>query len=457
MNTDDMRAEERNQRLLDIKAMLEDKNYEAFDENFLDLHPYDQGLLFEGLSSYQRKAVYYLLTPKEMAELFDIMEEDNEYLEVYFSEMESEYAADLLNEMYVDNAVDVLDQLDEAVQENLFDHMDNEDSTHFQLMLTYGEDTAGSIMTTEFIAFEENLTLAETTKQLRELVKEAESIYYLYVVDENDHLQGVVSMRDLLLNNESVYLHDLMNTDIRYIDVDTDQEDAAHIVREYNFLALPVVDHDRRLIGVITVDDIVDVIDDEASEDYSGLAGVDVEDLSDSPVKASQTRLPWLMALLVLGLGTSTLISAFEGMLAEAAILAAFISLITGTAGNAGTQSLAVAVRRLSNVSDRDLKGMQLFVRELFTGLITGFIMGIFAFLIIWLWQQNIFLGIVVGAALAVAVLISTLAGTYIPILIDKMGFDPAVASGPFITTLTDLTSVVIYFSIAQVFLPYLV
>ena len=239
------------------------------------------------------------------------------------------------------------------------------------------------------------------------------------------------------------------------VHVGDDQVDVAQTFRDYDFLSLPVIDYDDRLLGIVTVDDIIDVIDEEATSDYSGLAGVNVEEVSENPVKAATRRLPWLITLLFLGMATATLISKYEVLVSEASILAVFISLITGTAGNAGTQSLAVAVRRLAMNDDKKNNFLTIVVGEVLTGLVTGAITGITIFLIVTVWKGNPTLGFVIGIAMMAAITVANLAGSLIPMLMDRLGFDPAVASGPFITTLSDLTSVLIYFNIASLFMSH--
>lgn len=246
-----------------------------------------------------------------------------------------------------------------------------------------------------------------------------------------------------------------MTTPVMSVKVSDDQAEVAQTIRDYNFLAIPVTDYENKLIGIINVDDIIDVIDEESAEDYSGLAAVDTEEVADNPIKAASNRLPWLIVLLLLGMSTTTLISHYEGMISQASILAIFVSSITGTAGNAGTQSLAVAVRRLASRDEDQPSVYRQFFIELLTGLVTGLVTGLTIFLIVGFWKQNFILGFVIGMAMMCAITVANLAGSFIPNLMDKIGVDPAVASGPFISTLSDLTSVLIYFNIAKLFMKF--
>lgn len=305
-------------------------------------------------------------------------------------------------------------------------------------------------MTTEYVAVSIDDSVGTAMQVIRRLARDAEIIYYVYVQDDAENLIGVVTLRELLSNDKRAMVREIMNPNVYSVFVDDDQADVAQTVREYNFLAMPVVNRAGHLLGIITVDDIIDVIDEESTEDYSGLAGVNVDDLEESPIMAAVHRLPWLITLLILGMSTATLINHFEGLVSEASILAVFISLITGTAGNAGTQSLAVAVRKISVENDR--KMIQLIRNEVITGLLIGVVTAIVITVIVGIWKNNFVLGAVIGISMVAAIIVANLAGSLIPILMDKIGVDPAVASGPFISTLSDLTSVMIYFSIARIF-----
>lgn len=243
------------------------------------------------------------------------------------------------------------------------------------------------------------------------------------MVNNDNQLVGVISLRDLIINDDDAMVADVMSERVLSVHVGDDQEDVAQTFRDYDFLALPVTDYDDHLLGIVTVDDIIDVIDDEAASDYSGLAGVNVEEISENPVRAASRRLPWLITLLFLGMTTATLISHYESLVSEASILAVFISLITGTAGNAGTQSLAVAVRRLA-VSDEKNNFLRLVISETITGLVTGAITGLTILIIVGIWKQDFVLGFVIGMAMLGAITVANLAGSLIPMLMDKLGFD---------------------------------
>lgn len=440
-----------------LKELLKSDETKKFCKKFLDMHFYEQSEFYLTLNQDDRMKLYTILKPDEIADMFDTIEEDLPELPDFLEEMDVQYAADMLNNMYDDNAADILEHLKTGEIDRYLSRMPRVDANNLRGLLHYDTETAGGLMTTDYVSFKVDQTIKSAMTELKEQADDAETINALFVVDDNGDLTGVLSLRELILNGDNKKLGDVMNQHVISINVDADQAEVAQVFRDYEFLVLPVVDHANRMVGIITVDDVIEIIDDEAQSDYSGLAGVDVDEaIAENPVKAATKRLPWLITLLFLGMITATLISHFETLLSQASILAVFITLITGTAGNAGTQSLAVAVRRLAVVKDDDkFRIGKLVLREIFTGVLTGVITGAVIWLAVGLWQQNFVLGFVIGLAMMVAITVANLAGSLIPIIMDKLGFDPAVASGPFISTLSDLTSVLIYFNIASIFMKF--
>lgn len=230
--------------------------------------------------------------------MFDVIEEDNEHMKEYLDEMRPSYAADMLSEMYTDNAVDLLNTLDKKQIAKYLSLMSADDASEIKELLHYEDETAGAIMTTEFVSIVANQTVRSAMYVLKNEADVAETIYYIYVVNQEGQLVGVISLRDLIVNDDDAMISDLMSERVLSVHVGDDQEDVAQTFRDYDFLALPVTDYDDHLLGIVTVDDIIDVIDDEAASDYSGLAGVNVEEINENPVKAASRRLPWLITLL---------------------------------------------------------------------------------------------------------------------------------------------------------------
>lgn len=436
-----------------LLAALHQQQLKAFRSLFLTLHIYEQGQFYQSLNEEERKQLYQYLSPKEVADMFDVIEESDAHISEYLAEMRPSYAAEMLTEMYTDNAVDLLNMLDKQQKSRYLYLMSEEDADEIRELLHYEDDTVGAIMTTEYVSIVANQTVRSAMYVLKSQATVAETIYYIYVVNQKNLLLGVISLRDLITQEDDRMIADIMNERVIAVHVGDDPENVAKTIRDYDFLAVPVTDYDGHLLGIVTVDDIIDVIDDEAASDYSGLAGVDVEEVSENPLKAASKRLPWLITLLFLGMSTASLINHYENLVSEASILAVFISLITGTAGNAGTQSLAVAVRRLATSDGKHTNFLRLIISEAVTGFIIGLITGLTILCVVGIWKQNFPLGFVIGIAMLCAITVASLAGSLIPMLMDKLGFDPAVASGPFITTLSDLISVLIYFSIASLFM----
>jgi magnesium transporter len=437
--------------------LLQDQDIIKFREEFLELHPYDQAKFFANQEKDARILLYSYLSPEEMAPIVENLRAEDTY-EEYISEMEPSYVARILSEMYADDAADVLNELDKDQAASYLTIMDNDAAQEIKDLLHYDEYTAGSIMTTEFIAIHANQTVKSAMQILKREAPEAEAIFYLYVIDEEKRLIGVISLRDLIISDDDTMIIDITNDRVVSVSVGDDQEEVAKTMKDYNFLALPVVDFQQHLLGIITVDDIIDVIDEEASDDYSKLAAIVEGDITDkTSIANAKQRLPWLIILLFLGMLTASLIGRFEDTLDKVAILAVFIPLIAGMAGNTGTQALAVAVRNIATGEVNEEGKWRLVVREAGTGLITGVTCGILVTMIVYVWQQNIFLGFLVGFSIIITLVIATLAGAFIPLLMHHFKIDPAVASGPFITTINDIISILVYFGLATIFMQYLI
>ncbi|WP_245909235.1 magnesium transporter [Psychrobacillus insolitus] len=436
---------------------LTNDSIDQFRDEFMQLHPYDQAMFFEKVEPDIRRKIFHYLSPKEMAGIFEATKFDDETYEFYLKEMEISYAADMLSCMYADNAVDVLNELGKEQVASYLILMDKESAQEIKDLLHYDEYTAGSIMTTEYVSIPETTSCRSAMKILRREAPNAETIYYLFVVNESHVLTGVVSLRDLIIADEETVIKEIMNERVVSVIVSEDQEEVARKIKDYNFLAVPVVDFEFHLLGIITVDDIIDVLDEEASDDYSKLAAVSHMDTFDKgSLQAAKKRLPWLVILLFLGMLTANLMSIFEQTLDKVALLAVFIPLIAGMAGNSGTQALAVAVRGIATGDIEKQSKMKLLFREAGTGLITGLICGIVVVGIIFFWKHDVVIGLLVGAAIFGSIFVATLGGSFIPLLFHRMKIDPAVASGPFITTINDLVSILIYLGLATFFISSL-
>ncbi|HIV75819.1 MAG TPA: magnesium transporter [Candidatus Pseudogracilibacillus intestinigallinarum] len=440
----------------ELLQLLQAEETADFRDLFLELHPYEQAMFYREQEKDNRMRVYHFLSPKEMAEIMEYIE--LEETEKFITEMDPQFATMVIAELAADDAVDILKELTKDEVASFLAIMEKQPAEEIKALLHYEEKTAGSIMTTEYIAFIKTQTVKETMKEMKVKAPDAETIYYTYVLDESKRLAGVVSLRDLIVADENELLENVMNENVVSVKVGRDQEEIARMMRDYDFLAVPVVDFQNHLLGIITVDDILDVMDEEASDDYSKFAAVvDIDTKDSSPTQAAKMRLPWLIILLFLGMVTASLIDSFEETLEAVPVVAIFIPLIAGMAGNAGTQSLAVAVRGLAvGTYGKDNK-LKLLLREMTTGLLVGGTCGIIIIGVIYVWKGNLFLGLLVGIAILATLTVATISGALIPLIMEKFNIDPAVASGPFITTLNDVTSVIIYFGMATAFMGMLV
>ncbi len=433
---------------------LEQQDIKTFRDEYLMLHPYDRAVFYEKVTEDNRKMMYFFLSPKELAEIFETSEIDEDEYKQFLQEMDTTYAADMIAHMFVDNAVDVLKELDKAQTASYLTLMNKEAAAQIKSLLHYEEYTAGSIMTTEYVSIPQFSTVRSAMTILRNEAPSAETIYYVFVVDEDNRLTGVVSLRDLIITDEDTLIQSIMNERVVSVLVSDDQEDVARTTQDYNLLAVPVVDFKQHMLGIITVDDIIDVMDEEASDDYSKLAAVSNMDTFDkTSFDAAKKRIPWLIILLVLGMLTANLIDLFTDTISQVALLAAFIPLIAGTAGNSGTQALAVAVRGIATRDIEDESKVRLLMREAGTGLITGLVCSIFVVGLIFIWKQEFIIALLVGAAILVSIFVATISGSFIPLFMHRMKVDPAVASGPFITTLNDVISIIIYLGLATLFI----
>ncbi|MEK0236078.1 magnesium transporter [Staphylococcus capitis] len=440
-----------------LNRLLDGNDIDQFRDEFLAMHNYDQSEYFEDTDDNNRQKIFEFLSPKEVANFFDQLDIDDEDYEELFDKINANYASHVLEEMSYDNSVDILNKLSKSKVARLLTLMDKDEANEIKALLHYEEDTAGGIMTTEYISLKSTTPVKEALMHVKEQAPDAETIYVIFAVNEAGQLVGVFSLRDLITAENDSYIEDVMSERVISVNVADDQEDVAQVIRDYDFIAVPVVDYQNHLLGIITIDDILDVMDEEASEDYSRLAGVsDIDSTSDSVIKTASKRLPWLIVLTFLGMITATILGSFEDTLSQVALLAAFIPIISGMSGNSGTQSLAVSVRNISTGEINEQIKFKIALREAGSGFLSGLVCSVVLFLIIVVIYRQPLLALIVGGSLTCAMTVGTLVGSMIPLIMNKFKIDPAVASGPFITTINDIVSMLIYFGLATSFMSYL-
>ena len=432
---------------------------DELQDQISDYHESDIADAFEQLTEEERRRLYPLLGPEWIAEIFTYIEDPDEYLK----ELDLGQAAQVLSYMDSDDAVDVLDELDDTTQEKLVGMMDEESSHDIKMLQSYEDDEVGSLMTTNFIVIHENLTIRQAMRELIRQAGENDNISTVYVIDKNDQFYGAIDLKDLIIAREKNALEDIISTSYPYVTDHEKIDDCIEQIKDYAEDSIPVLTEDKQLIGVITAQDLVEVVDDAMGEDYAKLAGLTAEeDLEETTNESMKKRLPWLVILLFLGLAVSTVVGVFETVVAVLPIVMCFQSLILDMAGNVGTQSLAVTIRVLMDENLTAGEKVGLVFKEMKVGFFNGLFLGIMAFifigLYIWLLKGNpvvhaFVISGCVGFSLMAAMVISSLVGTLIPMFFHKIKIDPAVASGPLITTVNDLVAVVIYYGLVWILL----
>jgi magnesium transporter len=447
------------ERLQMIRSLLITEQAPQIIELFSTLQPYDQAEIISILTPAERRQILPFLDDETLAAIFKELE--IEVIAEVVEEQGGRWVSQVLGEMSSDDAADLLGELDGERVDQLLGLMETEDAQDVKALLTHPEETAGGLMTSEYITVKRDWTVEETLCRLRQLAPGAETIYYLYVSDARERLVGVVSLRELIVAAPNTLIGDIMNENAISVTVGIDQEKVARLIKKYDFLALPVVDHSKRIVGIVTVDDVMDVLEDEATEDISRLAAIQgvssASDLWEPAHQAALKRLPWLVLLLGIGMLSGNIIARFESTLETVMVLAIFIPLITDMAGNTGTQALAVVVWGLAIGEFRPKDLLWLLRREAGVGLIIGVVNGLLITIAAYLWQGNMWLGFIIGFSLWLTLFVATMAGTVVPLILFHFNIDPAVASGPLITTINDIIGLTVYFSVATAFMHLLI
>ena len=441
-----------------IKVLLKRGDTAQIKELFLKLHPADIAEVLEEIQNGSQKHLFKLMDYEKAAEVLDELEPEMQ-LDIINSLPEKEKEK-VIREMSVDEIVDLLQVLPENKVEKILEKLPIDDLENIKGLLLLSHDSAGGIMTTEYVYIPQDTTIPEAIEMVRKFGRHAETIYYLYIVDENHKLVGVLSLRELISAQRDLLVKDIMHKKVVTVNVDDDQEIAVKTINKYSLLAVPVIDADGRLMGIITVDDALEVLREETTEDIHKMAGIAVEEdtlLISSPIKAFQKRLPWLLVCLIGDLLAGNVIKGYSSTLEDVIALAFFIPVLMATGGNVGTQSLALAVRGLATEQLTQDNIIRNLINETLAGLIVGIFCGGLLAIIALFWQGNPYIGITIGAAMVIGLALSALIGMLIPIILNLLHIDPAIASGPLITTVVDIITLAIYFGTATFFLKELI
>ena len=446
-----------------IKVLLDEKKYGTLRDILVTMKPFDIAAVFEELQD-EKTPILFRILPKELAaETFvEMDDETQEFLIHGFSDSELK---EVVDELFVDDAVDLIEEMPANVVKRILRQADKDMRKQINELLKYPEDSAGSIMTTEFIVLRPDMTAEMAIKRIRRTGVDKETIYTCYVNDENNKLIGITTVKDLLLSEDDTPVKDMMEENVISVHTLDDQEQVAQMFSNYNFLALPVVDNEMRLVGIVTIDDAIDVIQEEATEDIEKMAAVLP---SDKPYMRTgvfgiyRKRAPWLLILMLSATFTSTIISSFDGILAQIIILSSFIPMITGSGGNAGSQASVSVIRALSLGEIEFKNTLAVLWKEVRVAVLCGLTLAVANFFKLLFFDLRGYTGagnpiqiaFVVSATLVGTIIMAKIVGSSLPILASKIGFDPAVMANPLISTVCDSLSLLIYFAVAKMLLP---
>lgn len=449
-----------NKRFLEIKKLIqENRTDKKISEVLSDYHENDIAELLEHLSRPERKRIYHVLGIAKTAKVFPYFDEPQQYIE----ELSVEDAAAIVSLMDSEDAVDILEQLDPGKKTRIVEKLQGSIAQDVKMLLSYDEKEIGSYMTTNYVCIQEGLSVRQA---MSELVRQAgvhDNIMTMYVVDADGCFAGAIDLKKLIIARENDGLGDIILRSYPYVEAHEKIEDCAGRIADYAEDSIPVLDSSRRLLGVITSEDLVEIVDNELGEDYAKLAGLTAEeDLKEPTGRSMKKRLPWLIVLLGLGMLVSSVVGVFEGVVAALPIVICFQSLVLDMAGNVGTQSLAVTIRVLMDENVTGKQKMMLLGKEMKIGMLNGGLLGILALVLLgvyvhafkgYAWAGAFAVSGCVGISLVLAMMVSSMVGTVIPMFFHKIKVDPAVASGPLITTVNDLVAVVTYYGLAFLFL----
>lgn len=431
----------------EIRDAIDREDYAAVDSKVLDLHEADIADILDELNNAQAKAVYYRLSEDLQAAV--LMELEEEVRERFIKSLTPIQIAEQLENLDSDDAVDILGELTQKEQVEVIAEMDNDDAAELVDLLNYDEDTAGGLMQTEFITAKMDWPVNRCVIELRKQAEEVEKVFTIYVVDNKEHFVGVLSLKRLLFAKPTTLIKDLYQSkNLISVPTGMDKEDVARVIDKYNLVSVPVVDLQQKLVGRITIDDVVDIIKEEADKDFQMASGISERIESTSSVwRISRARLPWLLIGLLGGVLGAQVIGSFEGTISKIPTLAFFIPLIAAMGGNVGVQSSAIVVQSLANGSSQFDSIFSKVKKEAIVGLLNGFICSIIIFGVTLL-LEDITLGLTVSLSLFTVIMFAAMFGTLVPLVLNKYKIDPALATGPFITTVNDVLGLFIYFTI---------
>jgi magnesium transporter len=435
--------------LENVALFVQNGNDNALNELFKEMHHADIAEILEDLSFEESVYIIKLLDSETTSDV--LIELDEDVREKIFEQLTAKEIAEEINELDTDDAADIIAELSEERQEAVMAQIEDEEHVkEIEELLSYDEDSAGGLMAKELVQVNENWNVLKCVKEMRIQAEEVTHVHSIYVVNDAGQLKGRLSLKDLLVTSTRTHISEIYIPKVDFVHVNESAEDVANIMRKYDLEAIPVVNDNEVLLGRITIDDIVDVIKEEADKDYQMAAGLTQDvDSDDSIFHLTKARIPWLFLGLIGGIGAFLIMEGFQDLFSEDAILFFFTPLIAAMAGNVGVQSSAIIVQGLAN---DDVKGSvnKRLIKEMLLAALNGLILAVFLFLFIWLYNGEAQKALAISVSLIVVIIVAGLIGTFIPLFLDKQGIDPAIATGPFITTSNDIFGILIYFWIAK-------
>lgn len=434
--------------------LLESGQYVKLKEELNEQNPANIAEFFEELTAEQQLFAFRLLTKDIAAEVFSFMDSDMQ--EHIVNSITDNEVRNIVDEMFLDDAVDFLSEIPANLVTKVLRNTDETKRKLINQFLNYPDNSAGSIMTIEFVRFHENMTVSKAMEQLRRTGLDKETIYTCYVVNNSRVLVGIIPLRTLILSEDSVLIKEIMEDKVICVNTLDDQEDVANIFKKYSFMALPVVDKEGRLVGIITVDDIMEVIEQENTEDFEKMAALlpsEEEYMKTSVFELAKNRIVWLLVLMISGTISSAIISGYEAVLSSVVILSSFIPLLMDTGGNAGSQASTLIIRgmALGEIETKDI--LMVIWKEFRVGIICGFLLALVNFVrLSLLGHGSVMVNITVSCSLMLVVIVAKSIGCLLPIVAKKLKFDPAIMAGPLITTVVDAVALVIFFQFAKLF-----
>jgi magnesium transporter len=445
------------QLLTDIKDLIESKSDTLLKNILADIYPSDIALIINNLDDEAGLELFKILDEETEPEvLLELNDHQRDYI---LESMNPGQISKLVGGMDSDDATDIVSELDESIAQNVLDLMETEDSSEVKELLTYDENTAGGIMQKEFVDVKQTDTIEEAIREIKKEAAENENLYTIWVTDDEKKLIGVVSTINILLSVDtpSAIIADIMNSEVISVDVDTDQQEVAKIFQKYNLISLPVIDKNKRLVGKISIDDVIDIIEEEFSEDVAKIVGSAAGELeSKSPIQIAWLRLPWVLITLAVELIAGLVIKMYDDTLGKVILLASFMPIISAISGNTGLQAATITVRALDTGHASLSRWWEPIKRSFQTSFIIGLACGIVIGFIAFLWYGKAIFGILVGFSMFTSVNISGFVGTSVPMVSKRLGFDPAITAGPFETAFQDVVGITIFLSLATLSLRWL-